>query len=58
MFHDLDFCSSTRAALTLLSFDASHVLPRIFMYFDDINGDSEMWACNNYTGERLAIERI
>ena len=58
MFHDLDFYSSTRAALTLLNSDATHILPRIFMYFDDIIGNSEMWTCNDYTGERLAIEEF
>jgi hypothetical protein len=54
MFHDLDFYSSTADALTLFDVDSSHFLPRVFMYFDDIIGD-DVWLCNDYTGERLAI---
>jgi hypothetical protein len=54
IFHDLDFYSSTTEALTLFDADATHFLPRVFMYFDDIVGD-DTWLCNNYTGERLAI---
>jgi hypothetical protein len=54
MFHDLDFYSSTADALTLFDADSSHFLPRVFMYFDDIIGD-DVWLCNEYTGERLAI---
>ena len=57
MFHDLDFYSSTKDALTLLDADASHFLPRIFNYFDDILGD-DIWLCNEFTGERLAIEEF
>lgn len=55
VFHDLDFYSSTRDALTLFDGEASYFLPRVFMYFDDIVGD-DTWLCNEYTGERLAIE--
>jgi hypothetical protein len=58
MFHDLDFYSSTSAALALLDADVAHFLPRIFMYFDDIVGNNEMWCCNDFTGERLAIEEF
>jgi hypothetical protein len=58
MFQDLDFYSSTSAALSLFSADASHFLPRIFMNFDDIIGDNEFWLCTDYTGERLAIEEF
>jgi hypothetical protein len=57
MFHDLDFYSSTNDALTLFDADASHFLPRVFMYFDDIVGD-DTWLCNNYTGERLSIRKF
>ena len=32
MFHDLDFYSSTRAALTLLNSDASHVASNIYVF--------------------------
>jgi hypothetical protein len=54
---DLDFYSSTRDALTLFEADASHFLPRVFMYFDDTIGD-EVWLCNEFTGERLAIDEF
>jgi hypothetical protein len=57
VFYDLDFYSSTSEALTLLDADASHFLPRIFMYFDDIIGD-DVWLCNEFTGVRLAIEEF
>jgi hypothetical protein len=36
---------------------ASHFLPRVFMYFDDIIGD-DIWLCNEFTGERLAIDEF
>jgi hypothetical protein len=54
VFHDLDFYSSTRDALTLFDAGAEHFLPRTFIYFDDITGD-EMSLYNEFTGERLAI---
>jgi hypothetical protein len=57
IFYDLDFYSSTSDALTLLDADAVHFLPRIFMYFDDIIGN-DVWLCNEFTGERLAIEEF
>lgn len=57
MLHDLDYYSSTRDALTLFDGEASFFLPRVFMYFDDIIGD-DAWLCNEFTGERLAIEEF
>jgi hypothetical protein len=57
VFHDLDFYSSTQDALRLLEDDAGYLLPRIFMYFDDIMGDA-VWLCNDFTGERLAIREF
>jgi len=54
VFHDLDYYSSTRDALTLFDGDSSYFLPRVFMYFDDLIGD-DTWLCNEFTGERLAI---
>jgi len=57
MLQDLDLYSSTRNALTLLDADASHFLPRIFMYFDDVVGD-DIWPCNKFTGQRLAIKEF
>jgi hypothetical protein len=55
IFHDLDFYSSTRDAFTLFDADNSHFLPRILMYFDDINGDNT-WLVSEFTGELLAID--
>jgi hypothetical protein len=57
MFHDLDYYSATRDALMLLDADPAHFLPRIFNYFDDILGD-DVWLCNEFTGERLAIDEF
>jgi hypothetical protein len=57
MLHDLDFYSATRDALTLLDADPAHFLPRVFNYFDDIIGD-DIWLCNDFTGERLAINEF
>lgn len=57
VFHDLDYYSSTRDALTLFDGDPGYFLPRVFMYFDDIIGD-DTWLCNEFTGERLAIEEF
>ena len=54
IFHDLDFYSSTIDALSLFDADSSRFLPRLFMYFDDVFGN-DVWLCNDYTGERLAI---
>lgn len=53
--HDLDFYSSTVDGLKLFDADASHLMPRIFCYFDDtIGSDIELYS--DFTGERLAIE--
>ena len=51
---DLDYYSSTRAALQL--FDAEHdrLLPRIVCFFDDIVGGTH----SDFTGERLAISEF
>jgi len=57
VFHDLDFYSSTSDALSLFETGPSHFLPRVFMYFDDIIGD-DVWLCNEFSGERLAIEEF
>jgi hypothetical protein len=58
MLHDLDYYSSTSAALALLDSGSSHFLPRVFMYFDDIIVDNDAWLCTDFTGERLAIEEF
>jgi hypothetical protein len=57
VFHDLDFYSSTRAALSIFDAAESYFLPRVFMYFDDIIGD-DLWLSNEFTGEQLAIDEF
>jgi hypothetical protein len=57
IFHDLDYYSSTRDALTLFEADAAHFLPRIFMYFDDVQGDNT-WLVSEFAGELLAIDEF
>jgi hypothetical protein len=55
--HDLDFYSSTAEGLKLFEFPDSHLMPRIFCYFDDtIGGDVELYS--DFTGERLAIHEF
>jgi len=54
---DLDYYSSTAAALALLAMDATHLLPRVFCHFDDVVGDD--WELHSeYTGELLAISEF
>jgi hypothetical protein len=57
VFHDLDYYSSTRDALTLFDNEPRYFLPRVFMYFDDIIGN-DTWLCNEFSGERLAIDEF
>jgi hypothetical protein len=57
VFHDLDFYSSTRAALALFDTDSAHLLPRVFMYFDDVIGDNT-WLVSEFAGEPLAIDEF
>lgn len=54
---DLDFYSSTVAALKIFEGDEKYFLPRLFCYFDDVTA-SEMALYNDYTGERLAINEF
>jgi hypothetical protein len=57
IFYDLDYYSSTKAALTMLDAGESHYLPRVFCYFDDTTGsESELYS--DYVGERLAINEF
>jgi len=54
---DLDFYSSTVAALKLLDAPQTHFLPRVFCYFDDtIGGETELYG--DFTGQRLAIHEF
>lgn len=57
VFHDLDYYSSTRDALTLFDAESSHFLPRVSMYFDDVIG-SNTWAVSEFAGEPLAIDEF
>lgn len=57
---DMDYYSSTRTALQLLSSDDPHGerrLPRVFCYLDDIIG-TEVELYNDFTGVRLAISEF
>jgi hypothetical protein len=51
---DLDYYSSTKNALNLLSDKPEFFLPRVFTYFDDVLG-GEVELYGEHTGERLAI---
>lgn len=57
IFNDLDYYSSTRDSFNIFNSDSSHLLPRIFMYFDDIIGDNT-WLSSEFAGELLAIEEF
>lgn len=56
--YDLDFYSSTIAALKMLEADEKYYLPGAFCYFDDTMCGTEVELHNDYTGERLAIEEF
>lgn len=55
LLFDLDYYSSTIAALNILRLEDRFLLPRVFCYFDDILG-SVLHSYSNKTGVRLAIE--
>lgn len=54
---DLDYYSSTLAAMRLLMADRKYFLPRVVCYLDDIVGDVD-WAYNEFTGELLAVSEF
>jgi len=54
---DLDYYSSTKNALKLLSNNPDGFLPRVFTYFDDVLG-GEIELYGEHTGERLAIDEF
>jgi len=54
---DLDYYSSTVAALKILEADHDYFLPRVTCYFDDIAGGI-LEAYNEFTGELLAIKEF
>jgi len=52
--HDLDFYTSTMAGLKLFEGDSTHLMPRVYCYFDDtMGGDIEVYT--EHIGERAAI---
>lgn len=54
---DLDFYSSTAAALKIFGGAEKYFLPRLCCYFDDVRGN-ETVLYNDYTGARLAINEF
>jgi len=54
---DLDYYSSTKAALRLFEGPPATRLPRVYCYFDDITGP-EIACMNEYVGELLAINEF
>ncbi len=51
---DLDYYSSTKAALGVLEMEPGQLLPRVHCYFDDIMG----FTFAEFNGERLAIREF
>jgi hypothetical protein len=54
---DLDYYSSTMDAFKLFEAHRSSVLPRVFLYLDDIIGD-DVSLFSEYTGVLLAIKQF
>ena len=54
---DLDYYSSTMAALRILELPFERLLPRVFCYFDDVAGGA-VSCYNEFTGELLAINEF
>jgi hypothetical protein len=54
---DLDYYSSTMAALKVLELPLDSLLPRVFCYFDDVAGGAKT-CYNEFTGELLAINEF
>ncbi|MFI9594596.1 hypothetical protein [Nonomuraea sp. NPDC052265] len=55
---DVDFYSSTAAALRLFAGDHRYFLPRVFVYLDDTVGDDDQVIHNDYVGELSAIREF
>ena len=51
---DLDLYSSTRDALSILTLPGKRILPRTYLYFDDI----DLYYNHKYAGELLAIDEF
>ena len=54
---DLDYYSSTAAALRIFDGPHEHYLPRVFCYFDDVVGSDSQLHCED-VGELLAIDEF
>lgn len=54
---DLDYYSSTVAALKIFEQEDVYLLPRVVCYVDDMVGDVD-WAYNEFTGELLAVREF
>jgi len=54
---DLDYYSSTRAALLAFECEYERILPRVYCYFDDTIGPDEVLH-NDFVGELLAIKEF
>lgn len=54
---DLDYYSSTKAALEIFRADHNFLLPRVVCYLDDVVGGVD-WAFSEYAGELLAIKEF
>src|SRR5262249_32077140 len=54
---DLDYYSSTVAALRILEAEHRYLMPRVACFFDDMCGDIDS-AYNEFTGELLAIKEF
>jgi hypothetical protein len=57
IFMDLDYYSSTKDAFKLFEMHRSSLLPRVFLYFDDIVGD-DIALFSEHTGVLLAINEF
>lgn len=55
---DVDFYSSSAAALQVFDGKDEHFLPRVFCYFDDTVGDHDQTLHNEFVGELRAIEEF
>lgn len=55
---DVDFYSSTAAALRLFDGDHRYFLPRVFCYLDDTVGDDDQIIHNDYVGELSAVREF
>jgi hypothetical protein len=55
---DVDYYSSTAAALRLFNGDHGHFLPRVFCYLDDTVGDEDQVVHSDYVGELAAVREL